>query len=307
MHKMSIYNAQTGIDFDGCVIALGNFDGVHTAHEKILANCVGYAREHNIKCGVLLFDRHSAKTTHSREISLITTQNQKLGLIEAAGIDFVYMRPFDDEFMKKSPEEFVQMLIKNLRVRAVCVGYDYRFGYRATGDTTLLIELGKKYGIDVVVAPPVKIDGEIVSSTLIRDFVKNGETEKAKKFLSRPFFVEGEVVKGKQNGRKIGFPTANVAYDNDMLLPKAGVYAGITTVGEKRYKCVINVGNNPTFNADKVTIESHIFDFDADIYGDYIKVEFIKYLRSDVKFGTIEQLKAQIEKDVENAKNMCMD
>lgn len=307
MHKMSIYNAQTGIDFDGCVIALGNFDGVHTAHEKILADCAGYAREHNIKCGVLLFDRHSAKTTHSREISLITTQSQKLCLIEDAGIDFVYMRPFDDEFMKKSPEEFVQMLIKNLGVRAVCVGYDYRFGYKALGDTDMLCTLGEKYGIDVVIAPPVKIDGEIVSSTLIRELVQNGDIEKAHKFLSRPFFVEGEVVKGKQNGRKIGFPTANVAYDNDMLLPKNGVYAGITTVAGNRYKSVINVGNNPTFNADKVTIESHIFDFDADIYGEHIKVEFIKYLRGDVKFASVEELKSQIEKDVENTKNIRID
>lgn len=307
MRKMSIYNAQTGIDFDGCIVALGNFDGVHTAHERILATCTEYAKSHNIKCGALLFDRHSAKTTHTREISLITAQAQKLRLIEEAGIDFVYMRPFDDEFMKKSPEEFVQMLIKNLRVHAVCVGYDYRFGYKAMGDTSLLIRLGEKYGIDVCVVPPIKIDGEIVSSTLIRDMVKNGEIEKAQKFLSRPFFVEGEVVRGKQNGRKIGFPTANVAYDADMLLPKVGAYAGITTVAEKRYKSVINVGNNPTFNADKVTIESHIFDFDEDIYGEHIKVEFIKYLRGDIKFNSPEQLKEQIKQDVENTKNMRMD
>lgn len=295
---MQIYNAETGVDFDGCAVALGNFDGVHTAHEQILQNCRNYADIHDIKCGVLLFDRHSVKTTHTRDISLITTQEQKLCLMADAGMDFVYMRPFDDEFMKKSPEEFVRMLIKNLRVHAVCVGYDYRFGYKAAGDTELLKKLCEKYGADVSVAPPVKIDGEIVSSTLIRSLVKNGEVEKAARFLSRMFFVEGEVVRGKQNGRKMGFPTANVDYGEDMLLPKTGVYAGVTTVDGKRYKSVVNVGKNPTFNGDRITIESHIFGFYKDIYGENIRVEFIRYLRGDVKFSSMDELKAQIERDV---------
>ena len=125
---MKIYNAQTGIDFDGSVVALGNFDGVHKAHKQILENCKEYARLHKVKSGVLLFDRHSVKTTHTRDISMITTALQKEQLFEEAGIDFVYVRPFDDEFMKKSPEEFVCLLIKNLNAKAVCVGYDYRFG-----------------------------------------------------------------------------------------------------------------------------------------------------------------------------------
>ncbi len=301
---MKIYNADTGVDFDSCVIALGNFDGVHTAHEQILANCLSYADKNNIKCGVLLFDRHSAKTTHTRDISIITTLNQKLELMEQAGMDFVYMRPFDDEFMKKTPEEFVGLLIKNLKIRAVCVGYDYRFGHKASGDTQLLEELGAKYGFEVSVAPPVMIGDEIVSSTLIRSMVKNGEVEKAAEFLSRPFFVEGEVVRGKQNGRKMGFPTANVSYGEDTLLPKTGVYAGVTTVDGEKYKSVVNVGNNPTFNADKITIESHIFDFDSDIYGKTIKVEFKKYLRGNVKFSSIDELKAQIVKDAEQAKTI---
>lgn len=295
---MRIYNAETGVDFDGCAAALGNFDGVHAAHEQILSNCRAYAAQHGLKAGVLLFDRHSVKTTHTREIELITTQAQKLRLMDEAGMDFVYMRPFDDEFMKKSPEEFVRLLIKNLRVRAVCVGYDYTFGYRAAGDTDELVRLGKKYGFDVSVAPPVMINGEIVSSTLVRELVKNGETEKAALFLSRPFFVEGEVVRGKQNGRKMGFPTANVAYEADALLPKTGVYAGVTTVDGERYKSVVNVGRNPTFNGGCITIESHIFGFDRDIYGSRIRVEFIKYLRGDVKFSSVDELKAQIAKDV---------
>ncbi len=300
---MQLYDAETGIDFDGSAVALGNFDGVHTAHEEILKNCRDYAKIHNVKCGVLLFDRHSVKTTHTRDISLITTQEQKLRLMDEAGMDFVYMRPFDDEFMKKSPEEFVRLLIKNLKVRAVCVGYDYRFGYKAAGDTEELKRLGEKYGFDVSVAPPVKINGEIVSSTLVRELVKNGDAEKAALFLSRPFFIEGEVVRGKQNGRKMGFPTANVDYGEDMLLPKTGVYAGTAKVGAKRYKSVINVGKNPTFNGDKITVESHIFDFDEDIYGENIKVEFIKYLRGDVKFSSMDELKAQIEKDVKETEN----
>lgn len=300
---MRIYNAETGIDFDGCAVALGNFDGVHTAHRQILENCRNYAASHGVKAGVLLFDRHSVKTTHTREIELITTHEQKLALMADAGMDFVYLRPFDDEFMKTPPEEFVKRLINILRVRCVCVGYDYRFGYKAAGDTDELVRLGDKYGFDVSVAPPVKINDEIVSSTLIRSLIKNGEAEKAAQFLSRPFYVEGEVVRGKQNGRKMGFPTANVAYDEDALLPKTGVYAGAATVDGVKYKSVINVGKNPTFNADCVTIESHILGFERDIYGKTIKVEFIKYLRGDVKFSSVDELKEQIAKDVKQAEN----
>lgn len=303
---MRIYDVNSKIDFDGCVIALGNFDGVHTAHEHILENCRNYAKIHNVKCGVLLFDRHSAKTTHTRDIVLITTPEERLALMEQAGMDFVYTRPFDDNFMKKTPEEFVKMLISRLKIRGVCVGYDYRFGYKATGDTEMLAELGEVYGFDVSVSPPVKIDGEIVSSTLIRKLVREGHIEKAARFLSRPFFIEGVVVHGKQNGRKMGFPTANVMYNDDTLLPKTGVYAGVTTVNGKRYKSVVNVGKNPTFDGDKITIESHIFGFDEDIYGEVIKVEFIKYLRGNVKFSSMDELKAQIAKDVKETENTDM-
>ena len=161
-------------------------------------------------------------------------------LLEREKPDFVYMEKFDKEFMKKTPEEFVQYLVENLHIKAVCVGYDYSFGYKAQGDVKLLKWFGEKYGFTDV----IKLDGKIVSSTYIRSIIKAGDMEKAERFLGRRYCIEGNVVKGLQNGRKMGIPTANVDYDVNMALPEEGVYAGITYVRGKRLKCVVNVGKN---------------------------------------------------------------
>ena len=174
------------------------------------------------------------------------------------------------------------------------------------GDVELLKTLGKKYGFEVLVTDVIKIDNTVVSSTYIRDLIREGDMEKAELFLGRRFCVEGIVVKGFQNGTKMGIPTANVAYDKHMAIPKKGVYAGITYVHGKRLKCVINVGDNPTFGARKVTIESHILDFEDNIYGEYIRVSFAKRLRGDIKFDSVDELIKQINKDIETARGMTL-
>lgn len=303
---MKIYHAETAVDYDGTVVALGNFDGLHVAHMDIIRNGIRYARERGLKSGVLLFEENSKNITGAKKIELITPNEAKLELLEREKPDFVYLRKFTREFMQKSPEEFVRLLVKNLKVKAVCVGYDYRFGYMAEGDVKKLCELGKKYGFEVFVTDVIKIDGEIVSSTAIREMIKSGDVEKAERFLGRRFCVEGEVIEGLQNGTKMGIPTANVAYDENMALPKAGVYAGITYVDGRRLKSVINVGKNPTFNADKLTVESHILGFDEDIYGKYIRVSFAKRMRDDMKFDGVESLIKQIKSDIEKVKEMSL-
>lgn len=303
---MEVFHAETIVDYDGTVVALGNFDGLHIAHMTIIRNGIRYAHEHNLKAGVLLFEENSKNVTGTKQIELITPNEAKLELLEREKPDFVYLRKFTREFMQKSPEEFVRLLVKNLKIKAVCVGYDYSFGYKAQGDVRMLCEFGKKYGFEVFVTDVIKMDGEIVSSTLIREMVKSGDVEKAERFLGRRFCVEGKVIRGLRNGTKMGIPTANVAYDKNMALPMAGVYAGITYVDGRRLKSVINVGKNPTFGAEELTIESHILDFNEDIYGKYIRVSFAKRMRPDIKFDSVEKLIGQIKSDIERVRNMTL-
>lgn len=285
-------------DYDGTAVALGNFDGLHVAHTAIIRSGIKYAEEHGLKSGVLLFDENTKGITNGK-IELITPNEAKLELLGREKPDFVFMEKFDREFMRKTPEEFVRYLIDRLRIKAVFVGYDYSFGYKATGDVEMLRKFGEKYGFEVFVTDAVKIDGRIVSSTYIRSVIKSGDMEEAERFLGRRYCIEGTVVKGESNGRKMGIPTANVAYDFNMALPKEGVYAGITYTRGRRLKCVINVGRNLTFGAEKITVESHILDFDEDIYGEYIRVSFAKRLRNDIKFNSVEELIAQIRYDIQ--------
>lgn len=299
--KMDIIRSHESVPYDKTVVALGNFDGLHSAHMAIINKCREFAVENGLKSGVLLFTGHTLNIIQKRSVSLITTEKQKLEILENAGMDFVYLREFNEEYMKLSPEEFVLKLKDVLHVRAVCVGYDYRFGYRAEGDAALLGELGRKYGFDVAVTDEIVCDGTAVKSTEIRRLIGEGRVERAAEFLGRPFAIEGEVVKGFQNGTKMGIPTANVDYADNVLLPKNGVYAGYTYIDGKKHKSVINVGNNPTFGADKITVESHIIGFGGDIYGKSISVEFIFGIRGEKKFSSVDELICRIKKDIEIA------
>ncbi|MCH5210614.1 MAG: bifunctional riboflavin kinase/FAD synthetase [Oscillospiraceae bacterium] len=291
------------VNYDGTVVALGNFDGLHVAHMTIIRNGIRYAKENGLKSGVLLFDENTKEVTQGK-IELITTNELKLELLERERADFVFMRKFDMEFMQKTPEEFAIYLVDALRVKAVCVGYDYSFGHKAQGDVNMLQSLGEKYGFKVLVTDAIKVDNRIVSSTYIRQAIKDGSVDEAERYLDRRYCIDGEVVKGFQNGRKMGIPTANVDYDINMALPKEGVYAGVAYVDGRRFKSVINVGKNLTFNARKLTVEVHILGFDEDIYGKYIRVSFAKRLRGVIKFDSIDELKKQIHNDMETALNM---
>lgn len=298
---MEIIRQGENVPYDKTIVALGNFDGLHRAHMAIMSRCRKYAREKGYKCGVLLFNEHTLSVITNKSVSTITTERQKLDILDAVGMDFVYIRDFDREYMNLSPEEFVIRLTEVLNIAAVCVGYDYTFGRNAAGNTTVLKQLGEKYGFDTVVLDEIDFEGLTVKSTTIRRLISEGEIEKANGLLGRNFEITGRVVKGLQNGTKIGIPTANVEYESCMLLPQNGVYAGYTYVDGKKYKSVINVGNNPTFNADKITIESHILGFNGNIYDKIISVVFVRRLRGEIKFSGIDELVKQINYDKECA------
>lgn len=294
---MELFQTEEKIPYSSTVVALGNFDGLHIAHMKIIHRAIEYARQSGAKSGILLFEDHSEAVVGKREISLITPNEAKLELLAREHPDFVYLKKFTPDFMRLSPREFVCRLSERLHIKAVCVGYDYRFGYRAEGDVHTLKRLGTELGFKVFVTEAVYLEGHIVSSTYIRELIRRGEMRRAELFLGRRFCVEGKVVHGLQNGRKLGFPTANVNYDPLMAIPKEGVYAGVSYVQGGRYKSIVNVGKNPTFGAQKTTIESHILDFDRDIYGEYIRISFCERLRGDQRFDSMQALSEQIQKD----------
>ena len=283
-------------------VALGNFDGLHRAHTKIIKTCCKYAKENGLESSVLLFCEHPVNVITGRKIKLLTDESEKLEILDSMGVDCVYIREFDSNFMHLSPEKFVCMLVDELNPAAVCVGYDYRFGYKAEGDVKILKKLGEKYGFDVIVTDEMKTSGVTIKSTKIRELVCEGDVCEAALFLGRPFSITGKVTQGLRNGHKLGTPTANVCYSDNKILPKDGVYMGYTTVDGVAYDSVINVGSNPTFNAKKITVESHILGFDCDIYGKTVKVDFVKRIRGDRKFETLEELKAQIRSDIKTAK-----
>ena len=291
---MDIIRATGCVPYESTAVALGNFDGLHTAHMEIIKRCKKHARNHGLKCGILLFNEHTQRTTHNNDIKIITPQTQKLRILENAGMDFVYLRDFDMEFRQLSPEAFIKLLIERLHMKTVCVGYDYRFGHMAKGDTKLLEKLGYDLGFEVIVVDEIDHNGVTVKSTAIRHYVEDGSVQHAANMLGRPFSIEGRVVKGMQNGTRMGIPTANIEYTDNMLIPHTGVYAGFTLIDGERYPSIINIGNNPTFGADKITVESHILDFKGDLYDKVICVEFIKRIRGEKRFYSVAALKAQI-------------
>lgn len=272
-------------DFLDTAICLGGFDGIHKGHKELF----NVAKSHG-KWGVLLFDRNIKGNEN------LTTQREKIKLIEEYGADYVVIAEFSEKFSKRTPEEFVFFLENILKVSHIVCGYDYRFGYMATGDAKTLKKLCKK--TDVKILEPVMNNAKAIKSTNIRSLIKTGDILGANELLGYNYTVSGIIEKGLGNGRKMGFPTANISYPDEKLLPQDGVYHG------RMYgmSAVINVGKNPTFDARKRTVEVHILDFSKDIYGEFAEVEFLEKIRDDIKFDSIENLIMQINKDIDYVK-----
>ena len=281
------------------VVALGGFDGLHKAHKKLIEKTKEYAKEHGILSGVLLFDKLPSEVFLENAKRIMKFSDKKALLDD---VDFLYEQKFDAEFMSMTDEDFAKFLVDKLNVRAVCAGFNYRFGKNAKGDISALEEYGKKYGFEVLKMQEYKICGVTVSSTKIREFIENGDMAKAKEFLGREFFMTGKVLGGYGLGRTFGFPTVNLEYDKNSVLPKFGVYSGTVLANGKIYKAVINVGKRPTFQREDVTIESFLLDFSGDLYDKEIKVSFIEFLREEKKFPDASSLAEQINKDIERVK-----
>ncbi len=289
------------------VVAIGNFDGVHRGHVHLFGRARELARQLTGEAVVLTFEPHPAKVlAPAYAPPLITPLGRKLELIGEHGIEVTVVERFDAALAARSPADFVEQVLEaGLGAQHVCVGYDFTFGKGRAGDVHTLAELGSERGIATTIVPPFSVGGMVCSSTKVREFVLEGRVEGAALILGREPEVEGEVVRGDGRGRTIGVPTANLRVETE-LLPKTGVYAGwAEPLGQARarHPAAINVGNNPTFTTDgALSVEAHLLDFDADLYGRRLRLGFAERLRPEERFPSAQALVAQIRRDIDRAR-----
>ena len=278
------------------VAALGFFDGIHKAHQKIIGSAVVEATEKGFKSAVITLDKSPKEYFGKTSEESLTPTNKKNELLTSLGVDEVYYLEFNEKLQKLSAEEFINNILKKLNVDKVFCGFDYRFGYKGLGTPDLI----KDSGIEVIVQEKQKIDEEKISTTVLKEFVRKGEFSKYNEYTGRFYSISGLVVKGRQLGRTINFPTANLELDGKYLLPETnGVYITKIKVNNKIYKSVTNIGYNPTVSDEKNKkfIETHILDFDEDIYGEKIEIYFYEFLRKEQKFESFDHLKEQLKLD----------
>ena len=305
---MKIYRnlAEITEPFPNACVTIGNFDGVHFGHQRLFDVVEQRAYHSHGTSIAITFNPHPLQVLKPGGIKLISTCEQKIELIAMSGIDVLIIIPFNREFAATPAVRFVdEILIQRIGVKQLFVGYDYAFGKGRTGDISFLRRQGEKKGFSVTVIDPYYEDGILISSTKVRELVAAGKMAETKKLLGRNYQIRGEVQRGKQRGGKeIGFPTANLHVDEEDLIPKYGVYVCQVICEGRCYGGVINIGFNPTFSENKLVAETHIFNFNQDIYGKPIKVNLLQFLRDEKKFNSIQELASQIARDVIQAKEV---
>jgi riboflavin kinase / FMN adenylyltransferase len=296
------------------VVTIGEFDGVHRGHQRIVARAAELGRERGLPVVAITFDPHPDEVTRpGSHPPFLCSLRRRAELLGGLGVDAVCVIPFTLEFSRLDPEEFVrQVLVDGLHAAAVVVGEDFRCGYKAAGDVPLLTKLGEKYEFVTEGLPLLVIDGMTVSSTSIRALLGTGETAEAAKLLGRPHRVEGVVVRGHQRGRQLGFPTANVESPPHTAIPADGIYAGwLATLEEtgreaNRWPAAISIGTNPTFDGQLRTVEAYALDrTDLDLYGLHAAIDFAVRLRGTLRFDSVAALVAQMHEDVAQAREIC--
>lgn len=285
-------------------VALGSFDGLHYGHLSLVRKTVQVAREKNGKSMVFTYKNHPKTIIKPDSVpKLIMDLDTKLEYLEEENVDVVVLRNFTKEFMSMEAEDFIKLLCEDYNVKGIVVGFNFRFGHKNLGDINLLKSLQNKYGYELYIIEPYTYNEEAISSTRIRNSILDGDVKEAFNMLSKPYLIKGKVIHGKHLGRTIGVPTANLEYDNKMVIPSNGVYYTNVKYNNKVYKGLTSVGNNPTVNGKELTIETFILNFDEIIYGEELKVYFIERIRGEIKFNSLDELVEQIRKDEDFVKN----
>jgi len=291
--------------FEGAVVTLGNFDGIHLGHQALIKNAVDDAHRLGVRSAVLTFEPHPLRVlAPDRAPRMLLTHKDKMQLLQSFGVDCVVIQQFDRSFAAIRAEDFVRKyLTERLHAKKVWVGKDLRFGKGRGGDIDKLRAWGTDLGYEVGIVEPVMVCGERVSSSRIRELIGAGDVATVRPMLARYYFVSGKVVSGHRRGRELGFPTANIASRAE-ILPRDGIYASLLQLGDKIFPSVTSVGLNPTFGAGPRTIESFILDFDQEIYGESVKLSFVARLRDEMNFASVASLIEQIHADVAEARGV---
>jgi riboflavin kinase/FMN adenylyltransferase len=296
--------SQVHLDKD-TILTIGAFDGVHRGHQYLIGQLLQKARRTNRLAGLITFHPHpSAVLSPGNPTRYITTPGEKVALLERLGLDIVAILPFNREMVQTSARRFMEMVSRQLRMTELWVGKDFALGYGREGTPEVLRTLGREKGFSVETITPLVWKGKIISSTRIRALLFRGQVRKAAELLGRYPSLAGEVVQGAQRGRCLGFPTANLEVRAERAVPANGVYAVYAILGEERYRGLANVGVRPSFDNGERTVETYILDFEADIYGCDLVIEFVQRLRPEKRFTDIKELIAQIERDIVEARGI---
>ncbi len=305
---MKVYHSIADVSAKNPVVTIGMFDGVHAGHRAILKQLEESKKQCNGESVLLTFWPHPRVFFGKTDgFSTLTTIEEKLHLLEQTGLDVCVVLPFSKEFASLSPEEYIRtILVDGLKAKKIVIGYDHKYGKNGLGTFDLMKQFGRVYNFEVEEINAFSFNSDAVSSTKIRRFLGEGNIEKANKYLSYNYFIQGSIIHGSQIGRTIGFPTANIQIETEYkTIPANGVYAGYSIIDNKKYKAVINIGNKPTVSENnKTSIEVHLIDFQRDLYNETLQVSFVFRLRDEQKFESLDALKKAIQHDVDCVRTM---
>jgi riboflavin kinase/FMN adenylyltransferase len=289
-------------------LALGNFDGLHRGHQRLITELVNTARSGGGIAAAFVFEPHPMKVLFpERNLKLLVSTECKAELMGKLGLDLLIYNSFSLAISRCLPEEFVQhILVDKLNCKQVFVGFNYTFGHKGAGTPELLQELGKQHGFAVKIIPPIEVNGEVVSSSLIRQALDSGDIVRARTMLGYDPMLEGQVIEGERRGSTIGFPTANIGVSSEQNIPGKGVYAARAEVNQRIFQAVVNIGSKPTFHKEyPISVEAHLIDFQGDIYGEKLRLCFIQKIRDERRFNNVEELVCQIAVDRDKAREIA--
>lgn len=303
---MNHYRSLDEINLPHSWLTVGVFDGAHRGHQQIVQRLVEGAHEKNLPAVVLTFDPHPSKVFGRGDIKLLTLPDERAEILGGLGVDVVITHPFNRDVANVTAFDFMQRLASRLGLERLILGYDSALGKDREGTIPRLTEIGSELGYAVETVSALSDESGVISSTAIRKLIAVGKVEEAAKLMGHPYRLQGIVIRGDQRGRMIGFPTANLDYSVDKLIPAGGIYACWAYLGDQKHKAAVNIGTNPTFTPDKKTmsVEAYLLDFDRDIYDETLQLDFTSRLRDELKFDSVNALIEQIENDVEETRKI---